>query len=348
MHVDDIAGWRLANQRIANPAASSPLEVVKWLTAMQAQDYRGTLWSIGLRMTDGTAAQVEQAIADRMIVRTWPLRRTLHFVAAEDVRWILGLISKRALASSTYRLRALEIDKATLARTRKGVIAALSGDRQLPRDAIYDVLRRARVATTENRGVHILWHLAVDGVLCFAAHAGNRPTYALLDEWVPTSRSLAGDEALAELGRRYFQSHGPATTHDFAWWTGLTVADAKKAAAMIAADFVQETIDGRTYLIPRNQSPAPPGLHLLPGFDEFLLGYKDRSASLDPASARKVVPGNNGMFLPTIVVDGRVAGVWKLSDGTATPFRPLTQRQSRAYRAAATRYERFVTPRRGP
>jgi Winged helix DNA-binding domain len=339
----EIANWRLANQRIATPTGQTPLDVVRWLTAMQAQDYRGTLWSIGLRMADGTMAQVERAIADRSIVRTWPLRRTLHFVAAEDVRWILALLSRRMLTSAVGRLRQLEVDAASLTRCRKAVIRALSGDRQLSRTAIYDVLTRARVMPTGQRGVHILWQLAVEGILCFAAPAGTQQTYALLDEWVPTSRILGRDDALAELARRYFQSHGPATVYDFAWWSGLTVADAKTGAAMIAPDFVQETINRRVYVIPRNQSSAPPGLHLLSGFDEFLLAYKDRSASLDPAHTRQVVPGNNGMFMPTIVVNGQVAGVWKPSTITATPFRPLTQREARAFRAAARRYVRFTT-----
>jgi hypothetical protein len=343
MPTHEIANWRLANQRIATPTCQSPLDVVRWLTAMQAQDYRGTLWSIGLRMADSTAAQVERAIADRSIVRTWPLRRTLHFVAAEDVRWILALLSKRMLAGAVGRLRQLEVDAATITRTRKAVIAALAGDRQLTRDAIYDVLRRARVAPDGQRGVHIIWQLAVEGILCFGAHAGSQPTYALLDEWVPTSRTVDRDVALGELAHRYFQSHGPATVHDFAWWSGLTVGDAKAGAAMIASDFVQETIDRRVYVIPRHQSSAPPGVHLLPGFDEFLLAYKDRSAVLDPAHAGKIVPGNNGVFKPTIVVNGKVAGVWKLSDVTATPFRPLTQRDTRALRAAAIRYKRFTT-----
>jgi hypothetical protein len=348
MRPHDIANWRLANQRIAAATCASPRDVVRWLTALQAQDYRGALWSIGLRMANGTAVQVEQAIADRSIVRTWPLRRTLHFVAAEDVRWILALLSKRMLAGAAGRLRQLEVDAATMARARKAVIAALAGDRQLTRDAIYDVLRRARIAPTGQRGVHILWQLAVEGILCFGAHAGRQPTYALLDEWVPTSRTVERDLALAELARRYFQSHGPATIHDFAWWSGLTVADAKAGAAMIASDVVQETIDRRVYVLPRDQASAPPGVHLLPGFDEFLLAYKDRSAVLDPADAQLIVPGGNGVFKPTIVVNGKVAGVWKLSDGTATPFRPLTQRDARALRAAATRYTRFTTPRPGP
>jgi hypothetical protein len=344
MRARDIAAWRLANQRISMPTCRTPADVVAHLTAMQAQDYRGALWSIGLRMPDATAAQVEQAVADRSIVRTWPLRGTLHFVAAADVRWLLNLLAPRTIASSAHRLRWLELDDATLARSRTIVTKALRGPGSLTRSQLYDVLGRARIAPTGQRGIYILWRLSLEGLLCQTARAGTQQSFALLDEWIPTSRTMARDDALAELADRYFRSHGPATVHDFSWWSGLTVADAKVAIEMLSSEFARETIDGSVYITPLDQPTAPAGLHLLPGFDEFLLGYKDRSAALDPIDARKVVPGNNGMFMPTIVAAGRVAGIWKSATISATPFRPLTQRESRAYRTAATRYARFTAP----
>jgi Winged helix DNA-binding domain len=341
MGPDEIANRRLANQRIAAPTCQSPLDVVTWLGALQAQDYRGVLWSIGLRMPDATIGAVERAIADRLIVRTWPLRRTLHFVAAADVRWLLALLRPRTVGQGAGRLRQLEIDERTISRSAKALTAALRGGQSLARSQMYEVLERSRVSPVGQRGIHIIWRLAVDGVLCFAAHAGKQPTFALLDEWAPLApATLDRDAALAELARRYFQSHGPATVHDFAWWSGLTVSDAKAGASMLPADFAREAIDGRTYIMATADvlPPTPPSLHLLPGFDEFLLGYKDRSAVLTLAHARKVVPGSNGVFRPTIVAGGRVVGLWK----PYTPFRRLTQRESQAYRTALKRYDRFV------
>jgi hypothetical protein len=335
----EIAARRLVNQRIATADCTRPLDVVAWLTAMQAQDYRGTLWSIGLRMRDATAAHIERAIADRSIVRTWPLRRTLHFVAAADVRWLLQLLAPRMIATGAGRLSRLELDAATMGRSRKALVNALQGGQCLTRPAMYEILDRAKISTAGQRGIHLIWRLAIDGVLCFARHEGKQPTFALLDEWIPSSRALDRDTALAELARRYFRSHGPATVHDFAWWSGLTVADAKIASEMVSAEFMR---DG-PYLFPSDPPATRPGLHLLPGFDEFLLGYKDRSASLAPAHARQIVPGGNGMFMPTIVADGRVIGTWKpASIGTPTRFRPFTARESRGYTAAATRYARFI------
>jgi hypothetical protein len=346
MRPRDIATWRLANQRISTATCQTPAEVVAHLTAMQAQDYRGALWSIGLRMQDATAAAVEQAIADRLIVRTWPMRRTLHFVAADDVRWMLGLLAPRMISGMAGRLRRLELDAAALKRSGAVIVKALRGSGPLTRRQLYDVLSRARLAPTGQRGIHILCHLSMEGLLCQTGHAGTQSSFALLDEWIPTSRTLARDEALAELARRYFQSHGPATIHDLCWWSGLTVADAKAAIEMISSGFVRETIGANVYIIPRDQPATPPGLHLLPGFDEFLLGYTDRSAALDPADAQKVVPGNNGMFMATIVAGCRVVGTWKPSTiVTPTPFRPLTPRESRAYRVGAARYAAFTETR---
>jgi winged helix DNA-binding protein len=336
----DIAAWRLASQHIATPTCTTPLQVVRWLTAIQAQDYRGALWSIGLRMPQATAAHIERAIADRSIVRTWPLRRTLHFVAADDVRWMLALLRPRAIAGAAGRLRQLELDAAVIAKGRKALVASLEGGRQRTRAEIYDALTRARIAPTGQRGIHLLWHYAVEGVLCFASHSGNKPAFALLDEWIPSSRSLSRDAALAELACRYFRSHGPATRHDFVWWSGLTVGDAKAAIEMLPSEFTRD----EDHIVPPEPPHASPGVHLLPGFDEFLLAYKDRSATLSPAHARKVVPGNNGMFMPTIVAGGRVVGTWKPTPKgvVSTPFRPLTQGETRAYQSAVKRYTRFA------
>jgi hypothetical protein len=343
MRPREIASRRLANQRISTATCQTPAEVVAHLTAMQAQDYRGALWSIGLRMQDTTVAAVRQAIADRLIVRTWPMRRTLHFVAAADVRWMLGLLAPRMMSGMAGSMRRLGLDDGTLKRSRTTLVKALQGSAPLTRHQLYDVLSRARIATTDMRGLHILCHLSIEGLLCQTGQVGTHSSFALLDEWLPASRTVARDEALAELARRYFQSHGPATIHDFCWWSGLTVADAKAAIAMISSDFVRETIEGKVYITPRDQPATPPGFHLLPGFDEFLLGYTDRSAALDPTHAPKVGPGNNGMFRPTIVAAGRVVGLWQAADTvTVAPFRPLTQRESRASTAAATRYGRFI------
>jgi hypothetical protein len=346
----EIAKHRLENQQIAGSRCKEPGELVAWLGAVQAQDYLGALWTIGLRLPAATEARVEKAVADRTIVRTWPMRGTLHFVAAGDVRWMLELMTPRIIAGAARRHRELELDGASLGRIRKLLVRALQGGRQLTRSQIFQLLRRARISPDGQRGYHIMWRLAQEGVVCFGARAGKQQTFALLDEWVPHARSLERGEALAELARRYFASHGPATLHDFAWWSGLKVSDARAGLDMISSELSRESVEGKVYWLSEKMSPpsrnAPPA-HLLPGFDEYLLGYTDRSAALDPDHARKIVPGN-GMFASTIVSNGRVTGTWKRAFKkkratlTASYFAPPKKAETRALAAAAERYGSFL------
>lgn len=343
----DIAELRLRNQRIAGAGFKRPAEVVAWLGAVQAQDYLGSLWALGLRMKTATESAVEKAIADRTIIRTWPMRSTLHFVAPADIRWMLALLASRVIAGSRSRYRQLELDEAVFDRSRDPVTRALEGGRQLTRDALYEVLEAAGVATTGQRGIHILQRLALDGLLCFAARQGKQPTMALLEEWVPPARMLEREEALAELAGRYFKSHGPATLQDFTWWSGLTVADAKKGIELAGVE--QETVDGQAYWLgagsPGARSASPRAL-LLPPYDEYTVAYKDRSAVLDPAHGSLV--SGNGIFYPVIVLDGQVVGTWKraFKKGsvviTLSPFAPLKTKERQAVAEEAERYGAFL------
>jgi hypothetical protein len=185
-------------------------------------------------------------------------------------------------------------------------------------------------------------------VLCFGPRDGKQPTFVLLEEWVPPARSLEREEALAEIAKRYFAGHGPATLQDFVWWTGLKVSDARAALALAASHLERA---GAGELWTGREIPAENGgsvVHLLPGFDEYLVGYRDRSAALAPDHAPKIVPWSNGMFLPTLVVQGRIAGTWKRTiqkqavTVTVSPFRLLKKTEARGLAAAAERYGRFL------
>ena len=354
MNVRDISTLRLANQQIVSSSSSEPANVVARLLAMQAQDYRGALWSIGLRLPDSSVQQVEQAIAERTIVRTWPMRRTLHFVAAGDARWMLRLLTPRAIKGMTGRLAQLEIDDVVLARSRKTLEKALGTRPLLTREEMYTVLARAKISPEGQRGIHIISRLSQEGVLCFGPHQGKAPTFTLLDAWIPPSRELDRDEALATLTSRYFRGHGPATIRDFAWWSGITLGDARAGAAMIGDELREERVKGKSYLVSRNANTVSDdarrharGMQLLPGFDEYMLGYSDRRIALDLAHSQKIVPGNNGVFLPTIVARGRVIGTWRAAivrgrmTVTPLPFAPLSASDGRAFASAANRYREF-------
>jgi hypothetical protein len=347
----DIASRRLINQQIATPTHKKPSDLVASLGAIQAQDYLGALWAIGLRLPRTTEAHVKQAIAERTIVRTWPMRGTLHFVAATDVRWMLELLAPRTIARSAGRCRRLELNATVFVRSEKLVIKALQHGATLTRDQMYEQLERSRISTAGQRGIHILWRLAQEGIICFGAHAGKQPTFVLLDEWVPKAKRLERDEALAELARRYFTSRGPATLQDFAWWSGLKVSDARAGVEMVSSRLAQETMGGKAYWMPQNQRATPGAsaeVNLLPSFDEYLLAYKDRNASLDPRDAPKIVPGEGGMFLPTVVRDGRVEGTWRRTFKkntvviTTNFFRSPKTPKTRALADAAERYGHFL------
>ena len=351
MNPREAANLRLYNQQIVASSSTSAAEVVSRLGAMQAQDYRGALWSIGLRYAGSTIADVERAIAAREIVRTWPMRRTLHFVAAADVRWMLALLAPRMIKGAAGRMRQLGLEESSFTKSAKVIDKAMRDGQTLTRDELYAVLERAKIATGAQRGIHILSRLSQDGILCFASHRDKQPTFALFDQWIPSSPTLERDEALAELTLRFMRGHGPATVRDLAWWAGITLGDARAGVAMIASDLEEVRIGESSHFVARDAATAPRAnrsVHLLPGFDEYLLGYTDRSIALDAKHASVIVPGNNGMFLSTIVAGGRVVGTWKVTTtakGTVVsprPFTPLSERDSRAFTLAAKRYAQFV------
>lgn len=321
---------RLLSQGLGDRPLERPEDVVRHMGAMQAQDYAQALWAVAVRTPGATLTDVETAIAERRIVRTWPMRSTLHFVAPEDARWMLALSAPRRIAADKGRMAQLEIDAATLTRTLSLLAGALQGNNRLTRPEVMALLEGASVSTAGQRGYHLIWYAAQTGLICFGPMEGKQQTFVLLDEWVPPSRRLEGDAALAELAKRYFVSHGPATVNDFAWWGGLTLTDARRGLAGAGGALVSEAIDGRAlWRANEARGRTPPHVRLLPGFDEFLLGYKDRSDVLEPVDAPLIVPGGNGVFKPTVVADGRVVGTWrkrataKAVHVEVTLFRPL-------------------------
>lgn len=350
MTPQELAQLRLHQQQISRTKFKTPAQVVSWLGAIQAQDYAGAKWSVGLRLPDATDADIERAIADKHVIRSWPMRGTLHFVAPADLRWMLALLTPRIVASAALRHQRLELTGALFARSRKLFSKALQGGNLLTRDEMYDVLERAGISTANQRGYHLLWRAAQEGLICFGPMRGKQQTFVLLEDWVPAARKLERKEALAELARRYFIGHGPATLKDFVWWSGLKASEAKEGLELVASQLAQESVDGQAYWMARDLpalNPVSPTAHLLPGFDEYMLGYTNRGAALDPEHARKWLP-SNGMFSPIVVIDGQVVGTWKRALKkktlalTVSPFAPLNKASKQAIEAAAEPYGRFM------
>jgi len=340
---------RLEAQRISSTAFTRADEAVAWLGAVQAQDYLGALWAVGLRLVDATERDVERALAERRIVRTWPMRGTLHFVAAADARWMTELLAARPVATAASRLRSYGIDAAVLSRARRVLARHLEGGRRLTRPAAYRVLEKAGIAAAGQRGLHVLWRLAQDCFVCFGPRDGKQQTFVLFDEWLPKAKALPREEALAALACRYFVSHGPATLRDFAWWSGLTLSDARGAILLAGDRIREELLDGTTYWSASDDSgrtEAPRGTHLLPAFDELLVGYTDRSASIDGPTSRRVRGG--GIADPVVVRDGRVVATWGRRAGrrevacSVTPLVRLDGAASKGLTRALKRYARFL------
>ena len=315
MRERSIIDARLVNQGIAAPLAGPPDQAVARLAAMQAQDAAGVRWAIGLRSQNATLATVEQALASGTIVRTWLLRGTLHVAAAADVRWMLALLGPRILAGGTGRRRQLDLDDATLERSLDVIAGALHGGAVLTRAELLQALEHSGIATTGQRGYHLLGHAGLRGLTCFGPPRGKQETFVLLDAQSPAVASLDPDAALGELARRYFAGHGPATLADFVWWSGLTLGQARTALAVAQTDLAQFTVGESVYYHAQDQAIGPAhsdsGVQLLPAFDEYYLGYAQRALVLAAGLDTRVV-SSNGIFRPTIVVDGRIVGIWRI------------------------------------
>ena len=348
----DIALRRLANQRLIGDPFPSPVEVVRRLGAVQSQDYPGAKWGVAMRTPAATDAAVEHAVNDGAILRTHVLRPTWHFVAAADIRWMLALTAPRVRARMAPYNRHLELDDKVFARSAAVIVKALIGGKQLTRSELGDVLRRARIDSgAGQRLAHLMMRAELDGLVCSGRLTGKQSTYALLEERVPPASPLEPDEALAELARRYFTTRGPATVQDFSWWSGLPVGDARRGVAMLQPGLEQETIGRRTYWYaaePSLASSTPTTAHLLPNYDEYFIGFKDRSAIAERVDASSV-PIPDGALQPhVIIVDGQLVGGWKrVVTGARMTLKmrivvAISRRQLRAVEAEAERYGRFI------
>lgn len=347
----DIARLRLQAQQIAVHQFQTPAELVRHMGAIQAQDYAGSKWAIGARLPNVTEADVEKAVANREILRTWPQRGTIHFVVPDEVRWRLSLTSERILRSAKRRHENLSLTQADFDKALDLFRAALHGDKQLSRPDMMKVLEDGGISTAGQRGYHILWYLAQTGHLCFGPLQGKQPTFALLDEWVPSMPEMPREEALKRLTTTYFRSHGPATVQDLMWWSGITATEIKMGLELAKSELTSVDIDGRIYWMARDlpdMMPSKPSVYLLPPFDEYLLGYKDRTHVLDAKHFNLVVPGGNGVFSPLLVIDGKIQGIWRKTVKKneiivkLSPFTRLTSMQNETISGALTSYGNFM------
>ena len=348
MSLVDICAQRLVNQHLTTQRLEKPSDVVRLFGAMQAQEYSPAKWGVAQRTTAATDADVEKEVSDGSILRTHVLRPTWHFVAPPDIRWMLELTAPRVRAAMASYDRKLEIDAGVLKRSRAVLTKSLRDGRQLTRAELAKDLTKARVrADGTQRLAHLVMHAELDGLICSGARRGKQFTYALLDERVPATKSLERDAALAELASRYFNTRGPATIDDFAWWSGLAKADARRAVEAIGRTMEHTNIGGRDYWFPQNARTdireSPIG-RLLPIYDEYFIGLKDRTAMQARLQKAKREPFSALTLRHVVTVDGQIVGGWNwISKGNAAVVELVnTLRLGQAERRSVTReVERF-------
>lgn len=355
----DIRRLRLANLWLNPRGNSNATDVVAHCGALQSQEIWSGLWSIGVRSTSLAVDQVLQACEDATILRTWPLRNTVHFIDSSDVRWMLDLAETFAYKSLEKRREFLGLSAKTSQAACELLASELDHGKPVARADVLALLEEAGLLTQSAHSYHLLWFAAQQGVICLGPQRGTTQTIVKLDRWVTNARTLERADALGELAARYFISHGPAPATELRRWSGLGMKDVRAAIAKAGDRLCEVPTEFGAMLIDAAQvdqiergpvDPADPSrqVMLLSGFDEYVLGYGDRSAIMEPDQLALVVPGNNGMFRPTIIDDGTVIGTWKRKvtkkhvDITPEPFDKFTKRQRRSIEDAATDYGRFL------
>ena len=348
MPSSNIAFRRLFQQRLTHDPFQTPGEVVGWMGAVQGQEYADTKWSLGMRMAHATDDLIERAFNEGQILRTHMLRPTWHFVTPADIRWIQALTGPRVNVGNAYMYRRLGLDNALLLRCNDLLARMLEGGHQLTRVELGKALAKEGIDTADGMRLgYIIHHAELDAVVCSGPRRGKQFTYMLLSERAPRAVTLTRDEALAELTRRYYTSRGPATVHDFSWWSGLTIADVKTGIAMLADELVSEGINVQTYYSSAAYPPADgptPLAFLLPPYDEFVIGYANFNRSRTAGQDLE----HSMVFDSTIVHGGRFIGSWRRTfqkDSVTVqiaPFQPFTTDQSEAVDAAVRRYGQFT------
>ena len=337
---DQVRFLRLRAQRLVASPADNVTRVVKNLCGIQAQDAHAAALAVRVRSVGLAGGDVEQArVQERSIIRTWGQRGTLHLLATEDLGWLLPLLGPIFVAGDRTRRAELGLDEDTCTRGISAIRDILANQGALTRAELVEQLAdRTGIRLEGQAAPHLLSRAALEGIVCLGPDRGTKPTYVLIDDWIEGGAHallLPRDAACAELARRYLAAYGPAEPDDLATWSGLPMSDVRAAWKSIANDITDVEVAGRPAWMPKehlawlDEFPAPAHVvRLLPGFDTYLLGYRSRDLVVSPQYARRINAGG-GMVHPTLIVDGRATGTWKLKrqkssvDVVLEPFEEL-------------------------
>lgn len=332
---------RLRFQGLRPVVHTTPEAVVRAPGAVQAQDYPGAAWALALRAKGLTLADVDRALAVGRIIRTHVLRPTWHFVAPEDLRWMLALTGPRVRRLMRAYDARLGLDAKVYAKARRAMTKALEREGAMTRAQLATAFEKAGVPATGQRLAHLMMDAELDALVCSGPKRSAHMTYVLVDAHVAPAPAVSRDDALALLAARCFAGHGPATTHDFAWWSGLTLGDARRGVDAAGARDLVLTSPPTTDRVA--------GAHfLIPNYDEYFIAYRHRDAVLDRSRARNVGIWTTAEYPHQIVLHGRVAGSWRreVSASRATLtlkfHAPPAAADLRALRKAANQFGRFL------
>jgi len=343
-----IVDIRPVNHQLSQTDCTTPRQIVAHFGIMQAQDFNSAKWAIGVRLDGCTDKTVNDAFDKGEIIRTHILRPTWHFVTPENIRWMLQLSAKRIMQSMKSRDLELGLTDEIYGTCYRIIEKALEKENHLSREELTTILHQAGMKLDSSQMYHVLTGAEAHGIVCSGALSGMIQTYALLEKRVPATKPITREESLAKLARIYFSGHGPATLYDFVWWSGLSMGEARQGLQSVQAEFFSETIDGQTYWMPDIDYQPPTGksnLYLLPAFDEYIVGYKDRSGVLTSDNHTKAI-SSNGIFRPVIIKDGRVTGLWKKATSAkkmieVTSFYPIDNETQQLINAAAEKFRAF-------
>ncbi len=309
-----IAEQRLVNQRLVGEPFGEPAAAVRWLGAVQAQDYNAAKWALALRTRGVDSGTIDHAFNTGAFLRTHVMRPTWHFVAPEDLRWLLALTGARVHAANAHMYRKLELTEKVCRRANALIAVALEG-RHATRPELATILEANGIPARGQRLAYVMMQAELEGLVCSGPMRGKQHTYALLEERVPAAAPLARDAALALLATRYFQSHGPAMVRDFAWWSGLRISDATAAVEMVRSDLECANVDGKAYWTGRaagGVDTKDPVIHLLPNYDEHVVAYRNHSPSLDAAAVDALRTRTDRPLDAHLVArNGLIVGGWK-------------------------------------
>ncbi len=347
----DILAHRLANQHLFGKKFTQPEEVVAHLGAIQAQDFAAAKWAVGLRTTNATDADLEEAFNQGKFLRTHVLRPTWHFIMPEDIRWLLKLTAPRVKALMAHYNRKLELTEKVFDKTNTAIVKALTDQTYLTRPELKTIITQLGITTDVQKLAHIIMWAELDGLICSGPRRGKQFTYALLDDRAPKTKDLSKEESLAKLAERYFVSHGPAQLQDFTWWSGLMVKDSQTALDSISSKLEREVINGKTYWFSPDGQPVKNKSSqalLLSIYDEYTIAYHDRTdLTQAPGDYERLIAMGNALT-GVIVIDGKVAGTWKRTlkkksvEFVLKPFSTLTAQQEIALSEATAEYSHFM------